>query len=203
MLLVAQLLAEPDTQTEKSNINTTKNIHKMGFLIFHYVTTYSLVLPNGMGKSVVLEYKYAKFDGEKLFLIIKEMDDKIENINFYVPHPLNNAVPDFSASATHTILGSEIVEYSSGTFDLKVTPKREFENKPIITVRISVPKAYCNKIDRYLFPLQQAALDEMWGPFEHLAAPEGEVHGAEGVLEQVPDDPPHGSAKGYSTVLRF
>lgn len=197
MLLVAQLLAEPDTQTEKSNINTTKNIHKMQSLLFDYVTTFSFVLPNGTGKIVRLEYKYRDGD-EKLYLIIKEMDNKIENIKVYVPPPTNYYTPDFSASATHTIVGREIVQDSPWTFDLKVTPLDRPE--PIITVRISVPKAYFNKIDSYVIPLQHAALDEMWGDFAHLAVPEGE---AEEALEQVSDDPPHGSAKGYSTVLRF
>ena len=179
----------------------------MEVLPFDYVTSYTLVLPNGMGKSVVLEYKCTKFGGYcKLFLIIQEMGGEIENINFYVPHRLNNAVPGFSASATHNIVGSDLVEdldvlYKPWTFDLRVSPLDRPET--IITVRISVPKAYFNKIDRYLIPLYQSALDERWGPFAHLAAPEEEVHGAEGVLEQVPDDPPHGSAKGYSTVLRF
>ena len=130
------------------------------------------------------------------------MHGAIENIKFYIPPPPNFVMPQFSASGTHTIVGSEIVGEAPGSFDLKVTHS---QSATISTVRICVPEAYWGKIYTYLYKLQHGALDAMWEPFQHPAAPEGGVHEAEEALEQmqVSDDPPSTPAEGYSTVLRF
>jgi len=151
------------------------------------------------GTHVMLKYTYGSTD---LYLIIEEMHGAIENIKFYIPPPPNFVMPQFSASGTHTIVGSEIVGEAPGSFDLKVTHS---QSATISTVRICVPEAYWGKIYTYLYKLQHGALDAMWEPFQHPAAPEGGVHEAEEALEQmqVSDDPPSTPAEGYSTVLRF
>ena len=119
------------------------------------------------GTHVMLKYTYGSTD---LYLIIEEMHGAIENIKFYIPPPPNFVMPQFSASGTHTIVGSEIVGEAPGSFDLKVTHS---QSATISTVRICVPEAYWGKIYTYLYKLQHGALDAMWEPFQHPAAPEG------------------------------